>query len=78
MPFNSNMGFSPAGQALGLNNLPGLGTALSGQVTDDTEELRRKKMLEAQQQQLLGPGSAASASLFGSGIAGIGGTGRLF
>jgi hypothetical protein len=71
--------FSPAGQSLGLNNLPGLGTALSGQVTDDTEELRKKKMLEAQQQQLLGPGgSAASASLFGSPFAGIGGTGRLF
>jgi hypothetical protein len=71
--------FSPAGQSLGLNNLPGLGTALSGQTADETEELRKKKMLEAQQQQLLGPGgSAAASSLFGSPFAGVGGTGRLF
>jgi hypothetical protein len=70
--------FSPAGQSLGLNNLPGLGTALSGQVTDDVEELRKKKMLEAQQQQLLGPsGSAAASSLFGSGLSGLNGTGLL-
>jgi hypothetical protein len=70
--------FSPAGQSLGLNNLPGLGTALSGQVTDDTEELRKRKMLEAQQSQLLGPsGSAASASLFGSGLSGLNGTGLI-
>jgi hypothetical protein len=70
--------FSPAGQSLGLNNLPGLGTALSGQTADETEELRKKKMLEAQQQQLLGPsGSAASASLFGSGIGGLNGTGLI-
>jgi hypothetical protein len=71
--------FSPAGQALGLGSIPGLGDALSGQVGDETEELRKKRLLQQQQQQLLGPGgSAASASLFGSGIAGIGGTGRLF
>jgi hypothetical protein len=70
--------FSPAGQSLGLNNLPGLGDALAGQVTDDVEELRKKKMLEAQQQQLLGPsGSAAASSLFGSGIGGFNGTGLL-
>jgi hypothetical protein len=70
--------FSPAGQSLGLNNLPGLGTALSGQVTDDVEELRKKKMLEAQQRALLGTGGpAASASLFGSGIGGFNGTGLL-
>jgi hypothetical protein len=75
MAFN----MSPAGQALGLNSLPGLGTTLGDQVTDDTDELRRKRMLQQQQQQLLGPGgSAASASLFGSPFAGIGGTGRLF
>ena len=79
--------FSPAGQALGLNSLPGLGTALQGQVTDDTEELRRKRMLEEQQRGLLGTtGSAGSAtgtalglggSVFGSPFAGIGGTGRI-
>ena len=75
----NNMNFSPAGMALGLNNLPGLGSTLQGQVTDDTEELRKKRMLEAQQRGLLGPGgSAAASSLFGSPFAGIGGTGRLF
>jgi hypothetical protein len=77
MPMNIP-GLSPAGASLGLNNLPGLGSALSGQVTDDVEELRKKKMLEAQQQQLLGPsGSAAASSLFGSPFAGLNGTGRL-
>jgi hypothetical protein len=72
------MPFSPAGQALGLNNLPGLGSTLQGQVSDDTEELRRKKMLEAQQRALLGVGgSAASASLFGLPLSGIGRTGLI-
>jgi hypothetical protein len=72
--------FSPAGQSLfgGLGQIPGLGDALSAQTTDQTEELRKKKMLEAQQQQLLGPsGSAAASSLFGSPFAGVGGTGLL-
>jgi hypothetical protein len=72
------MNFSPAGQALGLNNLPGLGSTLQGQVTDDTEELRKKRMLEAQQRQLLGPGgSAAASSLFGSALSGFNGTGLI-
>jgi hypothetical protein len=75
MPMNS---FSPAGTALGLGRIPGLGDALAGQVGDESEALRKKKMLEAQQQQLLGPsGSAASASLFGSGIGGLNGTGLI-
>jgi hypothetical protein len=72
------MNFSPAGQALGLNNLPGLGSTLQGQVTDDTEERRKKRMLEAQQRQLLGPGgSAAASSLFGSALSGFNGTGLI-
>jgi hypothetical protein len=72
------MPFSPAGQALGLNSLPGLGTALAGQTADDTEELRKRKMLEQQQRQLLGPsGSAAASSLFGSPLSGFNGTGLL-
>jgi hypothetical protein len=61
------MNFSPAGMALGLNNLPGLGSALADQ--------------ELQQRQLLGPGgSAAASSLFGSpfgGLGGFNGTGLL-
>jgi hypothetical protein len=70
--------FSPAGQSLGLNNLPGLGDALAGQVGDLTEEERKKRMLQQQQSQLLGPGgSAASASLFGPGLGGLNGTGLL-
>ena len=74
--------FSPAGMSLGLNTLgrvPGLGDALAGQVGDETDELRKRRMQEEQQRALLGPGggSPASASLFG-GIGGIGGTGRLF
>jgi H+/Cl- antiporter ClcA len=78
MPMNLP-GLSPAGQSLGLGSIPGLGTALSDQVGDLSEEERKKRMLQQQQQQLLGPGgSAASASLFGSPLAGIGGTGRLF
>jgi hypothetical protein len=81
MPVN----FSPAGQSLGLNNLgqiPGLGDALADQTGTETEELRKRRMLEQQQRGLLGTGgSAAASSLFGSGLAGIGGvngTGRLF
>jgi hypothetical protein len=59
-------GFSPAGTALGLNNLPGLGTALAGQTADEAEELRKKRLLELQQRQLLGrAGASAAASLFG-------------
>ena len=72
------MPMSPAGQALGLNSLPGLGTALAGQTADDTEELRKNRMLEMQQRQLLGPGgSAAASSLFGSALGGFNGTGLL-
>jgi hypothetical protein len=72
-------GLSPAGAQLGLGGSSGLGGLLQDQVGDLTDEERKKRMLQQQQQQLLGPGgSAASASLFGSGIAGVGGTGRLF
>jgi hypothetical protein len=75
MPMNFS-GLSPAGAQLGLNNL-GLGGQLQGQVADETDELRRKRMLEAQQRQLLGTGSsAAGASLFG-GLGGYGGTGQI-
>jgi hypothetical protein len=70
--------FSPAGTALGLGQIPGLGDALSDQVGTETEELRKKRLLQQQQSQLLGPGgSAAASSLFGSPFGGIGGTGLL-
>jgi hypothetical protein len=77
MPMNIP-GLSPAGASLGLGSIPGLGDALAGQVGDETDELRKKRLLQQQQQQLLGPGgSAASASLFGSPLSGLNGTGLL-
>lgn len=49
----------------------GLGDALAGQVEGETDELRKKRMLEQQQKQALGPaGSMAVTSLFGIGGAG--------
>lgn len=81
MPFNSNMGFSPAGQSLfgGLGQIPGLGAGLGFGDSQETEEERRKRLgMVAQQRQLLTPqASPATNSLFG-GIDGINGTGRLF
>jgi hypothetical protein len=48
----------------------GLGGQLAGQVSGETEEQRKKRMAQMQQQQLLGPaGSMAVTSLLG----GIGG-----
>jgi hypothetical protein len=62
--------FSPAGMALFGGGVSGanLGTDLQDQVIDQTEELRKKRLQEAQQRALLGVsgGSAAGASLFGS------------
>jgi len=44
----------------------GLGDQLSQQVQDETEEERKKRMAQSQQQSLLGPaGSLAVFSLFG-------------
>ena len=81
MPLSSMFpgGLSPAGMSLGLGRAPGLGDALAGQVGDETDLLRKKRMQEEAQRALLGPGggSAASASLFGSPLSGIGGTGLL-
>ena len=74
------MPMSPAGMALGLNSIPGLtGTAGLGDATE-TDEQRRKRLAQLQQSQqsLTHQGSPATASLFGGGISGIGGTGRLF
>ena len=79
MPNNLNMGFSPAGMALGLNQLPGMGGFGFGDAQESEEE-RRKRLAQLQQsrQSLTQQGSPATASLFGGGLAGIGGTGRLF
>jgi hypothetical protein len=44
----------------------GLGDALADQVSGETEEMRKKRMAEQQQKQMLGPaGSMAVTSLFG-------------
>lgn len=61
MPLPPNSaGLSPASAALGLGDM------LSGQVAGETEEQRKKRMLEMQQRQQLGPsGSLAVTSLFG-------------
>jgi hypothetical protein len=69
-------GLSPAGQSLGLAGIPGLGTALQGQTADETEELRRKRMLEMQQRALLGTGGSAAGTALGLGgsVFGLGGT----
>ena len=80
LPMSANMSLSPAGQALGLGGLgvPGYGgPQLQEQVGTETEEMRRKRLQELQQRQLLGPGgSAAAASLFGSAFGGgLGGIG---
>lgn len=45
----------------------GLGEALREQVTDETDEQRKKRLAQAQERQMLGPqGSLAVTSLFGS------------
>ena len=73
------MNFSPAGQALGLNNLPGLtGVAGLGDAMETEEERRKRLQQIAQQRQLLSQqGSPAAASLFGSPLSGFNGTGLI-
>ncbi len=61
LPTNST-GLSPASSDLGLGDM------LSQQVSNETEEQRKKRMQDLQQKQLLGPaGSMAVTSLFGMG-----------
>jgi hypothetical protein len=53
----------------------GLGDALSAQVAGETEEQRKKRMAQLQQQQQMGPaGSLSVTSLFGArgGVPGAG------
>lgn len=70
--------FSPAGAALGLNNLPGMGGFGFGDATE-TEEERRRRLQQLQQSrgQLTQQGSPATQSLFGSPFSGFNGTGLL-
>lgn len=64
----NNPGYSAAGSDLGLGDM------LSKQVSDETDEERKKRMAQMQQRQLMGPaGSLAVTSLFGAnGGAGAG------
>lgn len=68
MPISqSPNGLSPAGSDLGL------GSMLQEQVAGETEEQRKKRMLQMQERQAMGPaGSPATLALFG----GLGGLGR--
>lgn len=53
---------SPAVDDLGLGNL------LSEQVSGETDEMRKKRMAQMQQNKMMGPaGSPATLSLFGGG-----------
>ena len=65
MPNNLNMGFSPAGMALGLNQLPGMGGFGFGDTTMETPEERRKRLaqLAQSQQSLTQQGSPATSAL---------------
>jgi len=61
--------------AVGAANDLGLGNNLVGEVADETEEARKKRMAELKQKQMLGPaGSLSVTSLFGmnGGGAGVG------
>jgi hypothetical protein len=72
------MPFSPAGQALGLAGMiPGMG-GMGDALETPEERKRRLAQLAQSQQSLTQQGSPAASSLFGGGISGIGGTGRLF
>jgi hypothetical protein len=80
MPMNFPGGLSPAGASLGLGSIPGL-TAVAGLGDQlETDEQRRKRLAQLQQSQqsLTQNSSPAASSLFGGGLSGIGGTGRLF
>lgn len=61
MPSSTSSGFEGAVTDLGM------GAALGQQVAGETEEQRKKRMAQIQQQQLLGPaGSMAVTSLLGA------------
>jgi hypothetical protein len=49
-----NFGFSPAGQALGLGGVGGLGNDLMDQVAGETDEERKKCLAQMQQARLMG------------------------
>ncbi len=69
MAMNLQPSLSPASTDLGLGSL------LTDQVAGETEEQRKKRMQELQQQKLMGPaGSPATLALFGGGM-GAGGAG---
>ncbi len=65
MPLPRPTGLSPAASDLGL------GSMLQEQVAGETEEQRKRRMMEQQQRSIMGPaGSPATMALFG-GMGGI-------
>jgi hypothetical protein len=60
----------PGNMSLGVASDLGLGGQLSQQVQDETDEQRRKRMLDAQQNSLLGPASSLAASALFGGVNG--------
>jgi hypothetical protein len=60
-------GLSPAGQQL-FGDIPGLGSMLAGQVSDETDEMRRRRLAQLGRPDLAGGigGRAALASPAGS------------
>jgi len=68
-----------ASQTVGAAVDLGLGGDLQRQVAGETDEERKRRMLQMQQQQLMGPaGSLAATSLLGNrGLPGVGGMGAM-
>lgn len=67
MPNNLNMNFSPAGQALGLGGMAGMGGFGFGDAAETPEERRKRlQQIELQRQTLTQSSSPATNSLFGS------------
>jgi hypothetical protein len=69
MPMPAPGGLSPASSDLGL------GSMLSDQVAGETEEQRKKRLQQLQQQRFMSP--AASSLLGGDGLSGLGAGGSL-
>lgn len=72
MPNNMSLGMSPAATDLGLGDM------LGQQVKDETEEQRKKRLLDQQQRSLMGPaanmlGLGGSGNVSGSAALGFGG-----
>lgn len=67
MPPTNSASLSPAVSDLGLGDM------LGQQVSGETDEIRKKRMAQMQDRQMMGPaGSPATMALFGAGLGKIG------